>query len=403
MNVTERLLRYVSFDTQSENGIEQVPSTSKQFVLADELAREMEAVGISGVTRSEHGYVYGFIPANCESAVSLGFVAHMDTATEASGANVRPRLIENYPGGDIVLESGDIISPAITKNLDTYVGQDLIVTDGTTLLGADDKAGIAEIMSMAERLLADPSIRHGRIAIAFTPDEEVGNGTAYFDLAQFGANYAYTVDGGTVGELEYENFNAASAFVKVRGVGIHPGSAKNVMKNALTIGMEFDRLLPHEQRPEFTEGYEGFFHLLSMQGATVGAELNYLIREHDAVLFEEKKELMRAAAAYINAKYGDVLDLKIEESYRNMKEKILPHMHLIATAKAAFIGCDVEPKEVPIRGGTDGAMLSYKGLPCPNLSTGGENFHGIREFISIQAMEKMVDVLTEIVRLTYEN
>ena len=402
MNVTERFLKYITYDTQSAEGLEKVPSTEKQFDLANALAEEMREMGLEGVRVDEHCYVYGFVPGNIEGAKTLGFIAHMDTALEQSGANVNPCYIDNYAGGDITLSNGEKISTKVAKNLESYVGQDLIVTDGTTLLGADDKAGIAEILTMAERLLADDTIKHGRIAIGFTPDEEVGNGAKCFDVEGFGADFAYTVDGGTVGEIEYENFNAASAEVTIKGIGIHPGSAKGIMKNALTIGMEFDRMLPHDQRPEHTEGYEGFFHLLEMSGDVVGAKLSYIVREHDDEKFHEKKALMESAAAYINQKYEDVLELKLTDSYRNMRKMIEPHMHLIATAKAAYIGCDVEPKEVAIRGGTDGATLSYMGLPCPNLSTGGENFHSITEYVSVQAMEKMVDVLTEIVKLTYE-
>ncbi len=402
MKVTERFLKYITYDTQSAVNADTVPSTEKQFGLANALAEEMREMGLQDVMVDDHCYVYGFVPANMEGQKTLGLIAHMDTATEQSGANVNACLVENYAGGDITLSNGEKISTKVAKNLESYVGQDLIVTDGTTLLGADDKAGIAEILTVAERLLTDDSIKHGRIAIAFTPDEEVGKGASCFDVEGFGADFAYTIDGGTVGEIEYENFNAASAEVTIKGIGIHPGSAKGVMKNALTIGMEFDRMLPQEQRPEFTEGYEGFFHLLNMEGDTVSAKMNYIVREHDDDKFRDKKALMEEAAAYINQKYGDVLELKLVDGYKNMKKMIEPHMHLIATAKAAFIDCDVEPVEVAIRGGTDGATLSYMGLPCPNLSTGGENFHSITEYISIQAMEKMVDVLMEIVKLTYE-
>jgi len=401
--VIERFLHYVNFDTQSVDGAETVPSTEKQFVLADALADEMKEMGISNVRVDEHAYVYGEIPGNLVSddVFSLGFIAHMDTSDAASGADVKPQIIENYQGGPIRLNDEITIDPELSKELHDYIGQDLIVTDGKTLLGSDDKAGIAEIMTLAERLLTDDTIKHGKICIAFTPDEEVGRGTDFFDVEGFGADFAYTVDGGHIGELEYENFNGALAVVNIKGMDIHPGSAKNVMQNAIHIGMEFNMMLPQEQRPEHTEGHEGFFHLIHFEGEVGETKMVYLIREHDWDKYEQKKAVMTAAAAYINAKYGDVLQLEIQDGYRNMKEMILPHMHLIDDAKAAFETCGVEPKVVPIRGGTDGATLSFMGLPCPNLSTGGENFHSVREYIPVQSMTKMVDVLTELVRISY--
>lgn len=421
--VVERFLKYVTYDTQSEENSDTVPSTKKQLILAEALRDEMIAIGLSNVRMFPSGIVFGEIPASAESedngtdaaggvkkvgtagekqedGVTLGFIAHMDTAEEASGSDVKPRIIEQYAGGDILLENGRVISAEVSSELEGYKGQDLIVTDGRTLLGADDKAGIAEIMTMAERLLQDDSVKHGKIVIAFTTDEEIGNGIDQFDVKDFGADFAYTVDGGRIGEIEYENFNGASAAVEIRGVSIHPGSAKGVMKNAITIGQEFDRLLPQEQRPEFTEGYEGYFYLMEFKGSTSKAELSYLIREHDAAKYEEKKQIMEQAASFIQAKYGDVLTLTIKDGYKNMKEKILPHMHLIDTAAAAFESCGVTPSVVPIRGGTDGAELSYKGLPCPNLSTGGENFHSETEYIPVQSMVKMVDVLTKIAETT---
>jgi len=401
--VIERFLHYVNFDTQSVDGAETVPSTEKQFVLADALADEMKEMGISNVRVDEHAYVYGEIPGNLVSddVFSLGFIAHMDTSDAASGADVKPQIIENYQGGPIRLNDEITIDPELSKELHDYIGQDLIVTDGKTLLGSDDKAGIAEIMTLAERLLTDDTIKHGKICIAFTPDEEVGRGTDFFDVEGFGADFAYTVDGGHIGELEYENFNGALAVVNIKGMDIHPGSAKNVMQNAIHIGMEFNMMLPQEQRPEHTEGHEGFFHLIHFEGEVGETKMVYLIREHDWDKYEQKKAVMTAAAAYINAKYGDVLQLEIQDGYRNMKEMVLPHMHLIDDAKAAFETCGVEPKVVPIRGGTDGATLSFMGLPCPNLSTGGENFHSVREYIPVQSMTKMVDVLTELVRISY--
>ena len=401
--VIERFLHYVKFDTQSVDGAETVPSTEKQFVLAHALADEMKELGISNVRVDEHAYVYGEIPGNLVSddVFSLGFIAHMDTSDAASGADVKPQIIENYQGGPIRLNDEITIDPELSKELHDYIGQDLIVTDGKTLLGSDDKAGIAEIMTLAERLLTDDTIKHGKICIAFTPDEEVGRGTDFFDVEGFGADFAYTVDGGHIGELEYENFNGALAVVNIKGMDIHPGSAKNVMQNAIHIGMEFNMMLPQEQRPEHTEGHEGFFHLIHFEGEVGETKMVYLIREHDWDKYEQKKAVMTAAAAYINAKYGDVLQLEIQDGYRNMKEMVLPHMHLIDDAKAAFETCGVEPKVVPIRGGTDGATLSFMGLPCPNLSTGGENFHSVREYIPVQSMTKMVDVLTELVRISY--
>lgn len=401
--VIERFLHYVNFDTQSVDGAETVPSTEKQFVFADALADEMKEMGIFNVRVDEHAYVYGEIPGNLVSddVFSLGFIAHMDTSDAASGADVKPQIIENYQGGPIWLNDEITIDPEISKELHDYIGQDLIVTDGKTLLGGDDKAGIAEIMTLAERLLTDDTIKHGKICIAFTPDEEVGRGTDFFDVEGFGADFAYTVDGGHIGELEYENFNGALAVVNIKGMDIHPGSAKNVMQNAIHIGMEFNMMLPQEQRPEHTEGHEGFFHLIHFEGEVGETKMVYLIREHDWDKYEQKKAVMTAAAAYINAKYGDVLQLEIQDGYRNMKEMVLPHMHLIDDAKAAFEACGIEPKVVPIRGGTDGATLSFMGLPCPNLSTGGENFHSVREYIPVQSMTKMVDVLTELVRISY--
>lgn len=397
----ERFLNYVTYDTQSLDGAETVPSTEKQFALASALADEMKKMGISHVRMDEHAYVYGEIPANMEDAMALGFIAHMDTADSASGANIKPRIVENYQGGVIQLNDEVSINPEVSKELHDYVGQDLIVTDGTTLLGSDDKAGIAEILTLAERLLADDSIRHGKICFAFTPDEEVGRGTDFFDVEGFGADFAYTVDGGHIGELEYENFNGALAVANIKGVDIHPGSAKDVMKNAIRIAMEFDQMLPQQQRPEHTEGREGFFHLIHFDGEVDQTKLVYLIREHEWDKYENMKKVMEAAAAYINQKYGDILALDIQDGYKNMKEKILPHMHLIEDAKSAFEACGVEPKIVPIRGGTDGATLSFMGLPCPNLSTGGENFHSVREYIPVQSMTKMVDVLTELVRISF--
>ena len=395
--ITDRFFRYISVDTQSSEDSSTFPSTSKQFTLCRMLADEMKEMGVSNVRMDEEFcYVYGEIPANTDTERSLGFISHMDTAPGPSGDASGSRIVENYDGGAIRLNDSVTLDPADFPDMLRYIGQDLIVTDGVSLLGGDDKAGVTEIMSMAERLLSDPSIPHGKISIAFTPDEEIGCGTDHFDIEGFDADAAYTVDGGAIGEIEYENFNAATAFIRIAGKEIHPGEAKGRMINAARIAGEFDRLLPQDARPESTEGYDGFFHLTKLNGGVAFAEMQYLIRDHDAALFDKKKALMQSAAEYINAKYGNVLTLEIRDAYRNMKEIVEPHMYLIDDAKAAFEACGVTPKVIPIRGGTDGAQLSYKGLPCPNLSTGGHNFHSNTEYIPVQSLEKMVDVLTEI-------
>ena len=400
--VAERFLKYVSFDTQSKDEEEQVPSTEKQLVLAKELVKELEEMGASDVRLSEHGYVYATIEANTEKNVpSLGFVAHMDTAPAMSGRDVKARIVEKYAGGDIVLneEKNIVMTVKDFPFMADCEGRDLIVTDGTTLLGGDDKAGVAEIMTMAAWLLAHPEIPHGTIRIGFTPDEEVGRGADFFDVEGFGADVAYTVDGGPLGELEYENFNAASGKVYIHGVGIHPGGAKNKMKSALLIGMEFQSLLPAFENPMYTEGYEGFFHLDQFAGDAEYAKMDYLIRDHDMDKFTQKKELFASAAEFLNKKYGEgTVELKIKDSYYNMKEKIEPYKYLIDIAKEAMEEVGITPEVSPIRGGTDGARLSYMGLPCPNLCTGGYNFHGKFEFIPVQSMEKVVELLLTIVR-----
>ncbi len=400
--VIERFLRYVSMDTQSEEEQETIPSTKKQRRLAEMLAEELRVMGAENVTVSSQSYVYATIPATtAETALSLGFIAHMDTSPDAPGKDVKARTITQYDGGDICLNEQRriFLSSREFPSLTRYVGQDLIVTDGTTLLGSDDKAGVAEIMSMAEYILAHPEIPHGKICIGFTPDEEVGRGTDGFDVEFFGADVAYTVDGGSLGELEYENFNAASGRVRIHGRGVHPGSAKNIMKNASLIAMEFHQMLPAAQNPMYTEGYEGFFHLTDIQGDMVKAQLDYIIRDHDRERFEEKKQLLIRVAEFLNGKYGEgTVELSMKDSYYNMREKIEPHFYLIDIARASMEKVGIEPKVVPIRGGTDGARLSYMGLPCPNLCTGGENFHGIHEYICIQSMEKVVDMLIEIVK-----
>lgn len=400
-SVKDRFLKYVSFDTQSQGECEQVPSTEKQLRLAEYLVEELKGIGAQDVELAEHGYVYATIPATAEEDLPvLGFIAHMDTSDALSGAGVKPRLIENYDGGDIVLNEEKNIVMEVKEfgDLAAYAGKTLIVTDGTTLLGADDKAGIAEIMTMAEELLAHPEIRHGKIRIGFTPDEEVGRGVDFFDVEGFGADYAYTVDGGALGEVEYENFNAASGKVRIHGLSIHPGGSKGKMVNALLIGMEFQSLLPVFENPICTEGYEGFFHLDNMAGSVEEAELNYIIRDHCREKFERKKAIFESCGRFLNEKYGDgTVEVLLRDSYYNMKEMIEPNMHLIETAKEAMAELGVEPIIIPIRGGTDGARLSYMGLPCPNLCTGGHNCHGKFEYISLESMGKCVELLHKIV------
>ena len=400
----ERFLRYAVIDTQSADDKEQMPSTEKQRVLGRMLAEELREMGVSEVREDENGYVYGMIPSNLEegaAAPALGFISHMDTAPAFSGENVKPRIIENYDGEDICLnkEASIWLSVKEFPEMKRYKGQTLITTDGTTLLGADDKAGVAEIMTMASWFLAHPEEKHGKICIAFTPDEEVGRGADRFDVAGFGADVAYTVDGGAIGELEYENFNAASGRVRLHGASIHPGSAKGKMKNALLMGMEFQSLLPVFENPMYTEGYEGFFHLDRMEGNVEEAELEYIIRDHDRVKFERKKELFKAAGAFMNQKYGEgAAEVYVKDSYFNMKEKIEPYMYLIDEAKAAMEELDIAPVIVPMRGGTDGARLSYMGLPCPNICTGGHNFHGKYEYICAESMETITELLIRIAK-----
>ena len=400
--VVERFLKYVSYDTQSEDEVEAVPSTEKQRALANVLAEELRAMKAEDVVVDEHSYVYATIPATTEKAIPvLGFISHMDTAPAYSGCGVKPQIVKNYDGGDVVLnqEKGIVMKTEDFPYLSLYKGQDLITTDGTTLLGADDKAGVAEIMTMASFLLAHPEIPHGKIRIGFTPDEEVGRGADLFDVKGFGADVAYTVDGGALGELEYENFNAASAKVTVHGASIHPGSSKGKMKNALLMAMEFQSMLPVFDNPMYTEGYEGFFHLDAMSGTVEEAHMEYIVRDHNKEKFQEKKALMERAAAYLNQRYGEgSFVLQLKDSYYNMKEKIEPHMYLIDIAKEAMEDLGIQPLVTPIRGGTDGARLSYMGLPCPNLCTGGYNFHGKYEFIPIQSMEQVVELLIAIVK-----
>lgn len=400
-DVLKHFLKYISFDTQSKDEVEAVPSTEKQRLLAQELAAELRAMKAEEVVVDEHSYVYATIPATVEKPLPvLGFISHMDTSPAYSGAGVKPQIIKNYDGTDILMnqETGLTMKVSDFPDLLKYKGQDIITTDGTTLLGADDKAGVAEIMTMAEFLLSHPEIPHGTIRIGFTPDEEVGRGADFFDVKGFGADVAYTVDGGGLGELEYENFNAASAKVQINGTSIHPGSSKGKMKNALLIAMEFHNMLPVFENPMYTEGYEGFFHLDSMDGTVEHARMDYIIRDHSKGKFEEKKALIKGIEEYLNRRYGaGTVELLLKDSYYNMKEKIEPHMYLIDIARSAMEELGIEPQVTPIRGGTDGARLSYMGLPCPNLCTGGYNFHGKFEFIPVQSMEKVVELLLKMI------
>ena len=394
--VTERFLRYVSFDTQSDENSTTCPSTAKQKLLAAALVEEMKEMGIQDARMDEFGYVYGTVPGD-PSLPTIGLIAHMDTSPDASGADIRAKIVE-YTGADVCLneEKGIFLREKDYPSLKNHHGKHLIVTDGTTLLGADDKAGVAEIMAAAEILLNQGG-RHATLKIGFTPDEEIGSGADHFDVQGFGADYAYTADGGTVGELEYENFNAAGARVVVHGLNIHPGSAKDKMVNSQYIAMEFQSLLPVQQRPEFTQGYEGFFHLMSIQGEVERTELHYIIRDHDLEKFQQKKAVMAAAADFINRKYGDgTLELTVKDSYFNMKQCIEPVMYVVDRAMAAMKAVGMRPVAVPIRGGTDGARLSYEGLPCPNLCTGGENYHGRFEYIPVEDMELCVRMLVKI-------
>ena len=395
-SVTERFLRYVSFDTQSDENSTTCPSTAKQKKLGAALVEEMKEMGIADARMDDFGYVYGSIPGD-PALPTIGLIAHMDTSPDASGANVKAKIVE-YTGEDICLneEKGIFLRGSDYPNLKNHVGKHLVVTDGTTLLGADDKAGVAEIMTAAAQILKQGG-RHATLKIGFTPDEEIGSGADHFDVKGFGADYAYTADGGPVGEIEYENFNAAGATVVFHGRNIHPGSAKNAMVNSQYIAMEFQSLLPIHQRPEATEGYEGFFHLMDMQGEVEQTRLRYIIRDHDMTKFEAKKKVMDAAADFINAKYGaGTVELTIRDSYFNMKKCIEPVMYVVERAKQAMSNVGMNPREVPIRGGTDGARLSYEGLPCPNLCTGGENYHGRFEYIPVEDMELCVKMLVEI-------
>ena len=395
MDVKERFLRYVAVETTSDESNENCPSSPNQLILANMLVQELLDMGIEDARADSHGYVYASIPAKGNIPGSIGLIAHMDTSDGVCGST-HAVIIPDYDGKAITLKNGCVIDGF--DFLPSLAGQDLIVTDGTSVLGADDKAGVAEIMTLAERMAAPDAPDHCRICIGFTPDEEIGRGADLFDIPGFGADFAYTVDGGALGELEYECFNAASCDVEFKGVNIHPGSAKNQMKNACLIAMQFNSMLPPWETPAHTEGYEGFYHLLGMTGNEESATLRYILRDHDIGLLEKKKEKVRAIADWLNNVWGEgTVTVTLKDSYRNMKEKVLPHPEIIDRAKDAFLSCGVQPLVQPIRGGTDGARLSWCGLPCPNLSTGGYNFHGRKELITVQAMEKMTDVLAAIV------
>lgn len=400
MTIVERFLKYVSFDTQSAEDSETTPSTEKQWVLARYLKEELEGIGLTEVEIDEHAYVYATLPANTDKPLpTVGFIAHMDTSPDCSGKDVKPRIVKNYDGSDIVLdEAADIVtSPKKFPELLDHVGEDIIVTDGHTLLGADDKAGIAEIVQAMVYLIAHPEIKHGRIRVGFNPDEEIGLGAHRFNVEKFGCDFAYTMDGGELGELEFENFNAASAKVEVTGVSVHPGYAKNKMVNAARVATEYASLMPAAETPERTAEYEGFYHLLGMNGNVEKASLTYIIRDHDRARFEERKEYAAAVGELLNKKYGaGTVKVTLADQYYNMREKVEPVMHIIDTALDAMKDCGIQPRVRAIRGGTDGAQLSFKGLPCPNIFAGGLNFHGPHEFLPIPSLEKASMVVVKI-------
>ncbi|MBR3406755.1 MAG: peptidase T [Bacteroidales bacterium] len=400
-----RFLRYVSVDTQSNEESETQPSAAKEWDLLKMLKDELQALGVD-VTLDEFGYVMASIPSNLDKDVpAVGFIAHVDTAPDASGANIKPQIVENYDGGEIALKGvpGLALKPSEFPEMLHYVGQTLITTDGTTLLGADDKAGVAEIMNAVQYVVEHPEFKHGKICIGFTPDEEIGRGVVKFDVPRFGADFAYTMDGGEVGELEFENFNAASAKIHIQGSNVHPGYAKGKMRNAIHIGQELNALLPADERPEYTEGYEGFFHLISFKGTVEEADFAYIIRDHDREKFEERKRQMAAAADAINAKYGPgTATAVIKDQYYNMREQVEPHYFIIEKAVKAMEMAGVKAKIQPIRGGTDGANLSFRGLPCPNIFAGGLNFHGKMEFVPLESMEKASQVILNLISLFAE-
>lgn len=401
--VLERFLRYVKIDTESDRVSETYPSSAKQLDLLRLLADELRQIGLSEVRMDQYGYVTATLEATASApAPVIGFLAHVDTSPDFSGKDVKPQVVENYDGGDIVLNAAEklVLSPQRFPDLLKYRGESLVTSDGTTLLGADDKAGIAEIMTAMAHLVAHPEIPHGKIRVAFTPDEEVGAGVEHFDVQAFGADFAFTVDGGEVGELEIETFNAAGAKLQVRGRNVHPGTAKGVMLNALLIAMEYNALLPVSERPEFTEKYEGFFHLFHASGGVEAAEMEYIIRDHDDQRFQDRKILMQSAADYLNRKYGErVVELTVKDQYYNMKKMIDPHPQILAVARAAYEALGIAPRVIPVRGGTDGSRLSYMGLPTPNLFAGGHNMHGRYEFVPVSSLEKAAQVIIKICEL----
>jgi len=401
MNIVDRFLKYVSFDTQSSEESETTPSTAKQFNLANYLKDELTELGFTEIELDANGYLYATLPANTSKTVpTIGFIAHMDTSPDCSGADVKPRIVKNYDGGDIILSEGIVSSPSKFPELLDHVGEDIIVTDGHTLLGADDKAGIAEIVSACVYLMEHPEIEHGKIRVGFNPDEEIGMGAHKFDVEKFACEFAYTMDGSEIGEIEFENFNAASAKVSITGCSVHPGYAKDKMINAGRVAAELVSLLPEMETPEHTEGYEGFFHLTGISGNCEKASVSYIIRDHNREIFEQRKQCMQEAVAKINQKYGNVAQLELKDQYYNMREKVEPMMYIIDIAKQAIEEAGMEAKIRAIRGGTDGAQLSFKGLPCPNIFAGGINFHGPYEFCPVQSLEKAMATVVNICRIT---
>lgn len=402
----ERFLRYVKIDTQSDDTSTTFPSTEKQWNLSRLLHDELKAMGLTDVSIDDHAYVMGTLPANTNKKIPvIGFLAHVDTSPETPGGNIQPNIVRNYKGGDIVLNKSKnmVLSPKEFPELNNYIGQTIITTDGTTLLGADDKAGIAEIMTAMDYLVRHPEIPHGTIKVAFTPDEEIGKGVDFFDVKKFGAEYAYTLDGGGIGELEYETFNAAGALIKVQGRNIHPGYAKNKMINAMLLAMEFNSLLPEFEKPQYTQDYEGFYHLVKMEGGVENCTLQYIVRDHNRDVFQNRKKFIETVAAFMNQKYGEGrITVELKDQYFNMREKIEPVMHIVDIASRAMEMAGVEPVIQPIRGGTDGARLSYMGLPCPNIFAGGHNFHGKHEFVPLESMQKAVEVILNIIKIYTE-
>ncbi len=399
----DKFLRYVAIDTASDPESQSQPSTNKQFVLLEMLLKELQQIGINDVTLDKNGYLMATIPSNIGNTHPIiGFIAHVDTSPDASGANIKPNIINNYDGSNITInkDKGIYLNLEDFPELNNYKGQTIITTDGNTLLGADDKGGVAEIMYAAEYIMNHPEFKHGEIKIGFTPDEEIGRGVDKFDVKKFGADYAYTMDGGEIGELEYENFNAASAKIIIRGCNIHPGYAKNKMINAIIIGCELNEMLPVDQRPEYTQDYEGFFHITSFKGVVEEATVQYIIRDHNISKFEEKKNLMKECVAFLNKKYGEgTLTAEINDQYYNMKKEVEPHYKIIEVAVAAMEEAEIKPKIKPIRGGTDGARLSFMGLPCPNIFAGGHNFHGKLEYVPVESMEKASQVILNIISI----